>query len=257
MLDIDDPEVALATADARTIASTLLKATNPLATACLTIGRFAANAITVANGVLQARYGGSVIPHARDERIFDSSLRDRGASRQALGLSDDDSIVAYVGTFRAHKGVRDLRLAARRLPPRVKLALVGGTQVEGSDNEILAPPGPYLSTMRWVSAADIVVVPQRSSRVGRAQSPAKLVDALAMGRAIVATKLAPVQEIVGDAAVLVEPDSIEGLVRGLTGLIERPDIRMELEASSRRRFLEGFSFDVTRPGLLSQLDRLP
>ena len=166
VLDIDDPEVALATADARTVASTLFKATNPLATACLTVGRFAANAITVANGVLQARYGGSVIPHARDETIFDANLRDRAASRHALGLSDDDCIVAYVGTFRAHKGVQDLRLAAKRLPPRVKLALVGGTLVEGSDNEILAPPGPYLSTMRWVSAADIVVVPQRRSRVG-------------------------------------------------------------------------------------------
>lgn len=256
ILDIDDPEVALAIADVRTVASTLLKATNPLTTAFLTVGRFAANAITVSNGVLQGRYGGSVIPHARDERLFDASLRDRATSRQALGLSEDDCIVAYVGTFRAHKGVQDLRLAARRLPPSVKLALVGGAQVGGSDNEILAPPGPYLSTMRWVSAADIVVVPQRLSRVGRAQSPAKLVDALAMGRAIVATKLAPVQEMAGDAAVLVEPDSIEDLVRGLAGLIERPDIRTELEASSRRRFSERFSFEVIRPRLMSQLDRL-
>jgi glycosyltransferase involved in cell wall biosynthesis len=256
VLDIDDPEFALATADLRTVVSTLPRATNPILTAFLTARRSAANAVTVANRVLQGMYGGSVIPHARDERIFDPTMRDRATSRRALGLPDDGCLVAYVGTIRAHKGVEDLRAAARRLPKGVKLALVGGSQVDGSDNEIIIPPGPYRSTMRWVSAADIVVVPQRPSRVGLAQSPAKLVDALAMGRAIVSTKLAPIQETVGESAVLVEPDSIEDLIRGLGGLIKRPERRVELEALSRARFLESLSFEVIRPQLLRELDRL-
>jgi hypothetical protein len=257
VLDIDDPELALATADARTLASTLLKTTNPLVTAGLSIARRAAAAVTVANGVLQSRYGGSVIPHARDERIFDETFRDRASSREALGLSGEDCIVAYVGTFRAHKGISDLRLAARRWPPGVKLALVGGADGGGAYNEILVAPGPYISTMRWVSAADIIVVPQRRSRVGRAQSPAKLIDALAMGRAIVATRMPPVVEAVGAGAVLVEPESTNGLGRAVMSLVERTDLRLELEAAGRTRFLERFSFEVVRPGLQRLLDEIP
>ena len=76
--------------------------------------------------------------------------------------------------------------------------------------------------MRWVCAADVIVVPQHDSRVGRAQAPAKVVDAMAMGRAIVASDLPPIAEMVGNTGVLVTPGSVLALASAIERVVGDP-----------------------------------
>jgi glycosyltransferase involved in cell wall biosynthesis len=98
--------------------------------------------------------------------------------------------------------------------------LVGVEGEPSRSGEIHVPPVSYETALKWISAADVIATPQRATRVGRAQSPAKIVDAMAVGRTIVASRLGPIEELVGDTAILVEPGSADAMAVGLGSALE-------------------------------------
>jgi glycosyltransferase involved in cell wall biosynthesis len=157
---------------------------------------------------------------------------------------------------RAHKGIGVLIEAARLIPSATFVVVGASRPLAVPPNVKLVPPVAYADAVRWLAAADVVVVPQRGTRVGLSQSPAKLVDALAVGRAIVASDLPPIRELSGPAARLVEPDSPRSLADGVTQLLDDPAARLELELLARRRFEEQLSTDAVRPVLANVLKGL-
>src|SRR5262249_3910733 len=66
-----------------------------------------ADAVTVASRFLQRRFGGTLIPHARDTDAWDPARFDRAMARTRLGLGAE-RVVMFLGTPRGHKGVDDL-----------------------------------------------------------------------------------------------------------------------------------------------------
>ena len=256
LLDIDDPEIALSTADLRTFLSVILRSQSPVITASLIAIRDRAGAKTVSNSLLQARYGGTVVPHARDERLFSEEERDRARARRALGVSESRRLIVYVGTVRRHKGIDVLREAVRMMRHPVELAIIGGQPSGAAKHEIVQGPVDYRTALLWVAAADVIAVPQTDSRASRSQSPAKLGDALAVGRAIVTTRLDVIKEIVGDAALLAAPGSARDLSDRLTEVLTDDRLRLRLEAAARDRFETTLSFSVVRPKLLDVVARL-
>lgn len=261
VLDIDDPEIALARMDLRTLArSTFSLESIPLTAALLRARRWA-TAITVASGELKRRYGGVVIPHARNERLFASDgMRSRSDSRDALGLDRTRPLVAFVGTMRAHKGAATL-LRAARLMPEVDVAIVGSARVGATAGNVhFVEALPYAAALQWIAAADVVVVPQSDGAIGRAQSPAKVVDAMAMGRAIVASELPPIVELGGSAIRYVRPGDPVALAHAVQALLADPDARERLEVLARDRFLQDLSIAAVRPRmseLLAAVDATP
>jgi glycosyltransferase involved in cell wall biosynthesis len=95
-----------------------------------------ADAVTVSNQVLGDRYGGTVIPHARDERLFDPARYDRDRVRASFGFEPDEHIILFGGTPRRHKGVVDVARALHQIgDPRLQLCLIGPPSTTSS-----APP---------------------------------------------------------------------------------------------------------------------
>ena len=81
-----------------------------------------ADQLTVSNVALQRRYGGVVVPHARDERVFDPAVVDREAARHRLGIPADQRVLLFGGTPRLHKGVLEILQALETLnDPRYRL----------------------------------------------------------------------------------------------------------------------------------------
>ncbi len=58
----------------------------------------AADLVTVSNVALQDRYGGLIVPHARDERRFDPARFDREATRARLGVGPEERLLLFGGT---------------------------------------------------------------------------------------------------------------------------------------------------------------
>lgn len=246
--DIDDPELELLTTDFRALVKTAAgpRGLLPTLVAARLIGR--ADAVTVAGEELARRHGGVIVPHVRDEARFAADgFRDRRRARRELDLPLGMPIAVFVGTTRRHKGV-DLLDAVARAIPEGRVYVVGARdpfQVPAGVHAV--PPLPYDRAMRWLAAADVVLVPQRGTAIAAYQVPAKLSDALAMGRAIVASDLPPVRRVVGEAAVLVPPDRADLLAAAVRRVVADPDLRARLERAARKRFLETLTASSFRP----------
>jgi glycosyltransferase involved in cell wall biosynthesis len=221
-----------------------------------------ADAVTVATRFLERRFGGTWLPHVRDTDAWDPARYDGAGARAALGVGRRP-LVMFLGTPRSYKGVDDLVEAVGILEGEVTLAIVGVKLGSQAARRWDARPYvrsfgevPFDEVPRWLSAADVVAVPQRATTDTVGQSPAKLVDAMALARPIVATAVAMIPEIVGNAGVLVEPGDVAGLARAIRSLLDAPDRAAALGRRARARCVAEYSFTAARARLYPLIDHL-
>jgi glycosyltransferase involved in cell wall biosynthesis len=222
-----------------------------------------ADGITVASRFLEQRFGGVLIPHVRDTARWAPERTEPGPVRARLGV-DKERVVMFLGTPRAYKGVQDLAEAVSRLGrPGVVLALVG-TDPGSETGQALAARHPDIRLIgrvpiaqvpAYLGAADIVVVPQRESTDTRGQVPAKLFDAMALGRPIVSTRVSMIPEILEGCGLLVAPGDVAGLAAAIGRLLDRPEEARALGAAARHRAVERYSFESARRALFPLVER--
>ena len=225
--------------------------------------RGVADGVTVASRFLEQRFGGVLIPHVRDTDRWAPGRADPGPARERLGV-DKERVVMFLGTPRGYKGVEDLADAVGRLArPDVVLALVGTEPASETGRTLSARhPGvrlvgrvPIAQVPGFLSAADVVVVPQRESSDTRGQVPAKLFDAMALGRPIVSTRVSMIPEILEGCGALVPPGDVAALAAAIGRLLDRPDEARAMGEAARRRAVERYSFESARRLLFPLVER--
>ncbi len=221
-----------------------------------------ADAVTVASRALEARFGGTLVTHARDTEAWDPVRHDGAWARAALGVACQ-RIVMFLGTPRAHKGVDDLVDAVGRLGPDVVLALVGAEPTSARARRWAAHPWvrvvgkvPFEDVPRYLVAADVVAVPQRATTDTLAQVPAKLIDAMALGRPIVSTRVSMIPEMLEGCGRVVEPGDVAALADAIAALLGDPAGAGALGALARRRCEERYSFRAARARLFPVVEQL-
>ena len=169
-----------------------------------------------------------VIANGCDSSLF--RLRDRHHAREKLGIAAATRLLLYVGRLVPEKGLRELVAATRILcgtGDPVQLALAGdgpmlaelrAATASGADRTILVLGARDPAAVAdWMAASDIVVLPSYSEG-----HPNVLIEALACGRPVVATRVGGITEIVDESSsVLVSPRDTEGLARGIRKAFER------------------------------------
>jgi glycosyltransferase involved in cell wall biosynthesis len=221
-----------------------------------------ADAVTVATRFLEDRFGGTLVPHVRDTDAWDPAKFDGGRARAALEIGRRP-LVMFLGTPRAYKGVDDLVEAVGTLGGDVTLAIVGVKPGSEAARRWSARPYvrvvgeiPFDEVPRWLSAADVVAIPQRATTDTVGQSPAKLVDAMALARPIVATAVAMIPEILGDGGVLVPPADVTQLARGIHSLLDDSRHAAALGQRARARCIATYSFTAARARLFPLIDQI-
>jgi glycosyltransferase involved in cell wall biosynthesis len=155
--------------------------------------------------------------------------RDRGEARAELGLAANRPLVVYIGNFKPEKGVDVLVDAmGRRDRLDVDLAMVGSGPLETILRERAASLGieskirfcgrrPHDEIPRWMAAADVICLP--SYREG---CPNVVLEALAAGRPVVASRVGGVPELLNDeTGVLVPAGDPEALAQSLQAALAR------------------------------------
>jgi glycosyltransferase involved in cell wall biosynthesis len=98
-----------------------------------------------------------------------------------------------------------------------------------------------------LAAADVVAVPSVVDRAGNVDGlPNALLEALAAGRAVVASNVAGIPEVVEDGAngLLVPQKDDAALAAALRRLVAEPETRARLGAEARRRACERLSWEA-------------
>jgi len=181
--------------------------------------------VALANGAMAQRV--RTIVNGCDVKTF--YPQDRDAARQRLGLPRDIELVVFVGWLSPTKGVRELMdavLLARAKRPRLTLACIGdgGLAEEiraaevatgGAIRLIGRKMGPQIA--EWLAAANCLSLPSHSEGY-----PNVVVEALACGRPVVATRVGGIPEIVrSHSGILVAPENPRELAAGLLEALDR------------------------------------
>jgi glycosyltransferase involved in cell wall biosynthesis len=256
--DVDDHELGFSSL-ARELAGlpwALASAASPVHTRLLSALTSRADAVTVSSSFLHARHGGTWVPHARDEQVFVARHAERAGP----------PTVMFVGTPRGHKGLDDLLEAFRQVPAPARLRLVGGALDAALVERVAAmreprvsvePPVPMRELPAVLEQADVVAIPQKDGAASQGQLPAKLLDAMALGKAIVATRVGDLpQWLGGEAGRVVPPGDPAALGAALRELLSDAALRSALGARARSRFLALGSFAAVRPRLLGVVERV-
>ncbi|HET7322141.1 MAG TPA: glycosyltransferase family 4 protein [Longimicrobiaceae bacterium] len=186
-----------------------------------------------------------------DERTFHCDPRARCRGRRELGLEDSDFLVGFGGRLVPEKGVHLLVRAVATLPG-VHLSLAG----EGPERERLARLAremgaadrihfrghlPSAVMPAWLAALDVLALaslatPRWSEQFGRI-----LVEAMACSVPVVASRSGEMEQVVGDAGVLVPEGDEPALRAALERLAADPGARRRLADAGRERVLAHFT----------------
>jgi glycosyltransferase involved in cell wall biosynthesis len=191
-------------------------------------------------------YGGT------DTDIFDPARIDGEDLRRELGIDREHLLIGHV-SLRNWKGWADLMPAFAGITdrfPNARLLFVGceteeerskvdrTAQAVGVAGRVLTTP--YRSDMPKVLVACDVVVDPSWAGTGITGT---IREAMAMGRAVVATDCGGNRELVidGEVGLLVPPRDIGAMARALTRLLEDPDLRQRLGIAARKRVIGHFT----------------
>lgn len=188
-------------------------------------------------------------PNAVDVELFRPGVGG-AAMRRDLGIKESDLLAGFVGTFGPWHGVVQLAEAIKLIPESVRLRFlfVGSgslrEQVEGIlRNEIEARRVVFTGAVEHervpalLDACDILVAPHVPLADGSDffGSPTKIFEYMAMGKAIVASRLGQIGEVLSDeeTALLVEPGNVRELSAALVRVAESSELRARLGPNAR------------------------
>lgn len=175
-----------------------------------------------------------------------------GPERVATPSAKEGEFLAlYAGHLYAGKGI-DLLIAAARLTPEVKVEIVGGAARDIEHWQSVAVDVPSVrfagflrpaSVSDRLANADAVVAPYQRKVVGADRktdisaymSPLKIFEYMAAGRAIIASDLPVIREVLthGETALLCPPDDPVAWSNALRLLKDDPELRLRLGRNAR------------------------
>jgi glycosyltransferase involved in cell wall biosynthesis len=219
--------------------------------------------VTVSNAALQRRYGGVIVPHARDEALFDPARYDRDEVRRELGFAGDHRLLLFGGTPRVHKGVLEVARALDELgDPRNRLLCFGTREFETIRRHLgelerwvtPLPQQPFEALPRLLAAADLACVLQDPAHpISRFQIPAKVTDALAMEVPCLVSPVPPLAALIDDGVLEVHDGSVP-LSQRIQAILAEPGEAAERAALGRKVFLESYSYAATGAGAAALID---
>ena len=233
LLDIDDPDIEAALSwrsPVRRLAKGLLRASQIRSFKRLRRQAKMAHTI-VSNPILQKIYGGEIIPHVREQRPAGPSRTTR------------NPMIVFVGTNRKHKGLHILRRAVeRRQDLGYTLTITDQAPADAKRWERWIGTTSLAEGLEIVDSGDVVVIPSTRGGFARGQLPAKLVDAMLSGRAIIVTDIEPMPWALGAAGITIRPSSVSALATAL-GETADPARRETIGVAAHERAVELFSVE--------------
>jgi glycosyltransferase involved in cell wall biosynthesis len=101
---------------------------------------------------------------------------------------------------------------------------------------------PFEDIPKWVAAADLIVVPQKQTLANRGQIPAKVFDAMAMAKPVIATSISDLPEVLNGCGIIVDSESPTAIANAIEDLHFNPEKARVLGRAARRRCVEKYSY---------------
>lgn len=223
-----------------------------------------ADEIIVMSNTLKKIYGGDVIYQPIDTDKGNPSKKSADKLRKKLGL-DGKIVITHIGTLYETKGIDILIDAVKKIGRNdVKLVLFEFGKETEKYKRMSGPETIWVKkrtgekSLDYTLMSDIYAIPTRETPYTRAQTPAKIFEAMAMGRAIVASRLADVPEILenGRAGILTKPGDVESLKGAILRLVGDRKLRFRLGSRAKKVYRTKYHYRKQGEKLVKIYERL-
>lgn len=227
-----------------------------------------ADEITVSGSFLQKRFGGTIVCHGRDTSTFDPENFNLTKLRKELNI-ENKKVITFLGTPHPYKGIEDLIEAITMIEDRSIMLMIVGIESKEYDNRVkllafnkltpervkLAGQQPFKKIPEFLAGSDLIVIPQRKNCATIGQVPAKVFDALAMAKPIIATNVSDLPEILDGCGWIVEPENPEELAEAIRYVFHHPEEAKNMGEKARKKCIEKYSWDVMEKVLVKLFDK--
>jgi glycosyltransferase involved in cell wall biosynthesis len=180
-----------------------------------------------------------------------------GVDEQTFAPADErrrgkEFVVGYAGRLVREKGVDVLIRAFARLPGSARLIIAGKGAELGALRALAAqscvaervefrPPLPSMHMPEFYRALDAFVLPSRTLPNWKEQFGRVLIEAMACGVPVIASRCGEAPSVVGDAGLTFDEEDDAALAEHLTLLMAQPHMRAEMGWRGRARVLACFT----------------
>ncbi len=211
----------------------------------------------------------SETPVGADMEKFNPSISGE-AVRKKHELLNHEEIVLYVGQLHGAQYV-DLFIKAANIilhkRPNTRFFIVGEGFMEWKLRRMVHELGlgsrviftgsvPHSEIPFYIAAATVCVAPFKDTLVTRCKSPLKIVEYMAMGKAIVASDVGEVRKMLGGVGILTSPGDHNAMAEGILLALEDPELRKNLEKASRERAELRYDWPKTAATLLAAYEKI-
>ena len=215
----------------------------------------------------------SVVTNAVDKTIGDNTTESSlyQQSIDSLNRASTTTVIGYIGSLREMEGVDQTAEAVANLNNNghdVRLFVLTGQSGQQelrnycaklglSDNAVICGPVPHEEVAAFYDLIDIFVVSRPDSRVTRLVTPLKPFEAMAMGRAVIASRLPALQEIIteGETGLLYDADDVNSLTEKITELIDDNELLQRLGDNAREWVMSNRTWEVVVQNYQSAYDK--
>ena len=153
-----------------------------------------------------------------------------------------ENIVLTVGAIQRRKNIVRLIEAFEHVPPRWKLVFAGSSgfdSAEAAQRAARSPRQPDIQFLGYVSGSELEALYQRASVFAFPSLDEgfgmPILDAMARGLPVLTSNASAMPEVAGDAALLVDPLSVESIADGLSRLTTDAALRDTLVQAGIKR----------------------
>jgi beta-1,4-mannosyltransferase len=184
----------------------------------------------------------TVIPHGNYDGVYPRNIT-RGAARQKLGISDNETAILFFGNIRPYKGIEDALLPAfdrlNAAAPNLKLIIAGRCFDAGLEKTISAfaqkHPNvtfpnrsiPDEDVATYFEAADVVCLPFKAI-----STSGSIILAATFGKPLVAPRMGAIKDIPPEVGVLYDPAQPDALLHALEQTVQN-GARADMAKASR------------------------
>ena len=192
------------------------------------------------------------VPNGVDAERFTGLPRDTELAAK-LGLTDEP-VLGFIGSLYRYEGIAWLVRAAAELRSRgipLQILVVGRGEempeirtaiLEAHAQNYIRAVGqvPHNEVLRYYSVMDVMVYPRRRIRLTELTTPLKPLEAMAQGKAVLASDIGGIRELVEPEkpCLLFEPDDVEDFCSKASRLLCDNSLRHQLGESARRMVVE-------------------
>lgn len=214
------------------------------------------------------------VPIFIDPHFFQKDEKKGAILREKLGISSDEVVIGYSGSFWKVEGIPVLLEAFQKLVKKhdnLKLMIIGHSNVPHSDDVariirehhledkvIMVPRQPYHKIPEYLSVFDIACSSKLDCEENRAANPIKIYEYLSMGLLTVVSAVGEITEIIepGKNGYLVKPGSAHDLEETLDQVLGKLNLSDQIGRNARNTIKDSFTKQNYEKVIYNKLEEL-